>query len=80
MFLRLRARLNRLNPIAHTQDVVRGDIDPDWLFNIAAPGAPRVRDFSDLVEQVDAHAGHHHDHATAITMTPVRMVTFAHFL
>ena len=28
-----------------------------------APGAPRARDFSDLVEPVDAHAGHHHDHA-----------------
>ena len=59
----LRTRLNRLNPIAHTQDVVRGEIDPDWLFNIAAPGAPRSRDFSDLAGQVDAHAEHHHDHA-----------------
>jgi G3E family GTPase len=59
----LRARLNRLNPIAHTRDVVRGDIDPDWLFNIAAPGAPRARDFSGLVERVDEHAGHQHDHA-----------------
>jgi G3E family GTPase len=59
----LRARLNRLNPIAHTQDVVRGEIDPDWLFNIAAPGTPRLRDFSGLARQVDAHAGHHHDHA-----------------
>jgi G3E family GTPase len=59
----LRARLNQLNPIAHTQDVVRGDVDPDWLFNIAAPGAPRARDFSGLVEQVAAHADHHHDHA-----------------
>ena len=44
----LRARLNRLNPIAHTQDVVHGEIDPDWLFNIAAPGAPRLRDFGGL--------------------------------
>ena len=58
----LRARLNRLNPIAHTQDVVRGEIDPDWLFNIAAPGAPRLRDFNDLVGRVAADAGHHHDH------------------
>ena len=59
----LRARLNRLNPIAHTQDVVHGEIDPDWLFNIAAPGAPRLRDFGGLTGQVDAHAGHRHDHA-----------------
>ncbi|HEY6023465.1 MAG TPA: GTP-binding protein [Pseudolabrys sp.] len=58
----LRARLNRLNPIALTRDVVRGDVDPDWLFNIAAPGTPRARDFSHLVEQVDEHAVHHHDH------------------
>ena len=59
----LRARLKRLNPIAHTQDVVRGAIDPDLLFNIAAPGTPRLRDFSDLVGQIDKHAGHHHNHA-----------------
>lgn len=63
----LRARLNQLNPIALTQDVVRGDIDPDWLFNIASPGAPRTRDFSRLVEQVGDHAderaGHSHTHA-----------------
>jgi G3E family GTPase len=58
----LRARLNLLNPIAHIKDVVRGDIDPDWLFNIASPGTPRLRDFSDLVGQVDAHAGHRHGH------------------
>jgi G3E family GTPase len=61
----LRARLNRLNPIALTRNVVRGDVDPDWLFNIAAPGAPRMRDFSHLVDQVDAHAGHDHAHAQA---------------
>ena len=34
----LRARLNRLNPIAHTKDVVRGDIDPDWLFEYRSTG------------------------------------------
>ena len=59
----LRERLKRLNPIAHTQDVVRGAIDPDWLFNIAAPGRPRLRDFCGLVDRADAHAGHHHGHA-----------------
>jgi G3E family GTPase len=58
----LRARLSRLNPIAQVQDVVRGDIDPDCLFNIPAPGTPRLRDFGDLAAQVDAHAGHHHHH------------------
>ena len=65
----LRARLHRLNPIAQSRDVVRGEIDPDWLFNIAAPGTARPRDFNDLVEEVDGHNGHqdhnhHHDHAT----------------
>ncbi len=66
----LRERLHRLNPIALTRDVVQGEIDPDLLFNFAAPGAARTRDFSGLVEQVeDAHAHehdhdhHHHDHA-----------------
>ena len=59
----LRARLHRLNPIAHTRDVVQGDIDPDWLFNIAAPGAARARDFSGLSAEPDGHDGHHHhDH------------------
>jgi G3E family GTPase len=65
----LRARLQRLNPIALTRDVVQGEIDPDWLFNLAAPGDPRVRDFSGLVEQVEEHGHHHggdehhHDHS-----------------
>jgi G3E family GTPase len=66
----LRARLHRLNPIALTRDVVQGEIDPDVLFNFAAPGAARTRDFSDLVEQVEdahnhdqEHDHHHHDHA-----------------
>ena len=45
----LRARLQRLNPIALTRDVVQGDIDPDWLFNFAAPGAARTRDFYGLL-------------------------------
>jgi G3E family GTPase len=59
----LRARLHRLNPIAHTRDVVQGEIDPDWLFNIAAPAAARARDFSDLAADPDEHDGHHHhDH------------------
>lgn len=57
----LRARLARLNPIALTRDVVQGEIDPDWLFNFAAPGAARTRDFHGLVEQVDD--AHHRDHA-----------------
>jgi G3E family GTPase len=57
----LRARLHRLNPIALTRDVVQGEIDPDVLFNFAAPGAARTRDFSDLVEQVED--AHNHDHA-----------------
>ncbi len=56
----LRARLRQLNPIAHMRDVVQGDIDPDWLFNIAAPGAARMRDFSDLA--TDDHDGDHDDH------------------
>jgi G3E family GTPase len=65
----LRARLYRLNPIARSRDVVRGEIDPDWLFNIEAPSMARTRDFNDLVEEVDGHNGlqdhdHHHDHAT----------------
>src|SRR5665213_316278 len=34
----LRARLHRLNPIALTASVVQGEIDPDLLFNFAAPG------------------------------------------
>jgi G3E family GTPase len=68
----LRTRLHRLNPIALTRDVVQGEIDPDVLFNFAAPGAARTRDFSDLVEQVEDahnhdhardHDHHHHDHA-----------------
>ncbi len=59
----LRARLNRLNPIADVRNVLRGDIDPDWLFNIATPGAPRLREFSGLAGQVDAHAAHQHAHA-----------------
>jgi G3E family GTPase len=63
----LRARLQRLNPIALQRDVVQGEIDPDWLFNFAAPGAARLRDFHGLVEQVagDHHHDHaHHDHAS----------------
>ena len=65
---RLRARLERLNPIALEYDVVQGEIDPDVLFNFADPGAPRARDFSDLVAVAgDAdkprhdHDHHHHD-------------------
>jgi len=57
----LRARLHRLNPIAETRDVIQGRIDPDVLFNFAAPGEARVRDFSGLVEQVEEHGHHHHD-------------------
>jgi len=57
----LRARLQRLNPIALTRDVVQGEVDPDWLFNFAAPGVARIRDFSGLLEQVEGD--HHHDHA-----------------
>jgi len=64
----LRARLHRLNPFALTRDVVQGEIDPDLLFNFAAPGAARTRDFSDLVEKAEGahdheHDHHHHDHA-----------------
>ncbi len=83
----LRARLQRLNPIALTRDVVQGAIDPDLLFNFAAPGQARARDFSHLVEQVDdAHAhdhGHaHHDHSThagisSFSVTRDEPVTFA---
>jgi G3E family GTPase len=68
---RLRARLLRLNPIALFRDVVHGEIDPDLLFNFAAPGAARTRDVSHLVEDVDAvneshhDHGHNHDHAGA---------------
>lgn len=59
----LRARLRLLNPIAHTRDVVQGDVDPDWLFHIAAPGAARTRDFSDLAVKSDEYDGHDHaDH------------------
>ena len=58
----LRARLNRLNPIALTCDVVKGEIDPDILFNFAAPGVARTRDFSDLAGMVDEAHAHHHDH------------------
>jgi G3E family GTPase len=58
----LRARLQRLNPIALTRDVVQGKIDPDLLFNFAAPGQARARDFSHLVEQVEEAHAHHHDH------------------
>jgi len=65
----LRERLQRLNPIALTRDAVQGEIDPDWLFNIASPGAVRAREFHGLAEQVDdAHHHEHghdnHDHAT----------------
>ena len=63
----LRARLQRLNPIALTRDVVQGEIDPDWLFNIAAPGAARARDFSGLVEQVDGRM--------AMTMRMITTIT-----
>jgi G3E family GTPase len=58
----LRTRLHRLNPIALTRDVVQGEIDPEVLFNFAAPGAARTRDFGDLVEQVDDAHDHDHDH------------------
>ena len=61
----LRARLQRLNPIALCRDVVQGEIDPDWLFNFAAPGMARTREFHGLVEQVEcdhAHAHDRHDH------------------
>ena len=57
----LRARLQRLNPIALTRDVVQGAIDPDWLFNLAEPAAARPRDFQGLIEQVEVHDGHRHD-------------------
>ncbi len=63
MVTALRARLRRLNPIAEARAVVQGDIDPDWLFNFAAPGQARTRDFHSLVEKVDsAENGHHHHH------------------
>ena len=58
----LRTRLHRLNPIALTRDVVQGEIDPDVLFNFAAPGGARTRDFSDLVEQVEGAHDHDHEH------------------
>lgn len=58
----LRARLHRLNPIALTASVVQGEIDPDLLFNFAAPGSARTRDFSHLVENVESANSHHHDH------------------
>jgi G3E family GTPase len=58
----LRARLHRLNPIALTYDVVLGEIDPDILFNFAAPGLARTRDFSDLAAMVDDTREHQHDH------------------
>jgi G3E family GTPase len=59
----LRARVHRLNPIAHIREVRHGEIDADWLFNLAAPGSARTRDFSDLVEQAHGAAKHdHHDH------------------
>jgi G3E family GTPase len=62
----LRARLHRLNPIAELLDVIQGQIDPDALFNFAEAGAPRTRDFSDLVEKVESNGHHHrhHDHAS----------------
>jgi G3E family GTPase len=61
----LRARLDQLNPIAFTRDVVQGQIDPDLLFNFAAPGRARTRDFSQLIEQVegaDIRGDHRHVH------------------
>jgi G3E family GTPase len=58
----LRTRLRRLNPIALTLDVVQGEINPEVLFNFAAPGAARTRDVSDLVQQVDDVHDHDHDH------------------
>lgn len=58
----LRERLQRLNPIAFIREVVLGEIDPDWLFNIAAPSVARIRDFSGLAEQVAGSHGHAHDH------------------
>ena len=63
----LRARLRRLNPIAHSRDVVRGDVDPDWLFNIETPSKAHTRDFAEMVEAVDIgnerqDHGHHHNH------------------
>lgn len=58
----LRARLHRLNPIALTASVVQGEIDPDLLFNFAAPGSARTRDFRHLVENVESANSHHHDH------------------
>jgi len=59
----LRARLQRLNPIALFRDVVQGEVDPDWLFNFAAPGAARTREFHGLVEPVERDHDHAHDHA-----------------
>jgi G3E family GTPase len=66
----LRARVHRLNPIALTRDVVQGEIDPNLLFNFAAPGSARTRDFSHLVEQIEGAGEHrnnhdHHDHDDA---------------
>ncbi len=59
----LRARLDRLNPIALIRDVLQGEIDPDILFNFADPGAARTRDFHDLAGMTEgAHDSHHHDH------------------
>lgn len=64
----LRERLRRLNPIALMSDVVQGEVDPDWLFNMAVPGAARTLDFAGLVEQVEHPHGHsrdhHHDHGS----------------
>lgn len=58
----LRARLHQLNPIALTYDVVQGEIDPDILFNFAAPGIARTRDFSDLAGMAEEPHAHSHDH------------------
>jgi G3E family GTPase len=58
----LDARLHHLNPIALFREVLHGEIDPDWLFNFAAPGSARTRDFSRLVEQMDGATERHHDH------------------
>lgn len=68
----LRARLHQLNPVAEARDVIHGKIDPDILFNLAQPGAARIRDFRDLLARVESadQAGpgqnghkHRHDHS-----------------
>ena len=58
----LRNRLRRLNPLAFTQDVVHGEIDPDLLFNFEKPSIARANELDSLLSASERIEHGHSEH------------------